>query len=176
MYPERNYRDRRSTLDKWSAAMTTIIAVCALFVAADQARQIRLHDRLSVRPLLVSRWQTVQGGLVLDLRNEGLGPALVTGVQVRFDHKPLQGTATQQCKKLVALLLADKKVNTLGDFRAHPLGSKSAVRAGGDVELLTFVKSPHSVAKRVIAMDMMRRIDMTIRYNSMYGESFVLSD
>jgi hypothetical protein len=67
-----------------TTSATTVIALAALVISFWTGYETRRHNRLSVKPILGIKGKTAPGpeyGLILS--NDGAGPALVTGWEIR---------------------------------------------------------------------------------------------
>jgi hypothetical protein len=72
------------------AICATVIAVVSLAVSVYEARAMRRHNRISVRPFLELRVGLSQGRSAgLQLINAGLGPAAITRTVLTLDGRPL---------------------------------------------------------------------------------------
>ncbi|WP_085625592.1 MULTISPECIES: hypothetical protein [unclassified Pseudomonas] len=68
------------------------ISVLALGTTLWQARLARAHNKLSVRPYLAGHSSWTKDGIYrLNLRNDGLGPAIITGARVYRDGVLVEG-------------------------------------------------------------------------------------
>lgn len=68
------------------------ISLLALGVTVWQAHLGRVHNKLSVRPYLAGHSSSTEDGIYrLELRNDGLGPAIVTGARVYRDGVLVEG-------------------------------------------------------------------------------------
>jgi len=70
-------------------AAVAMIAAAALCVSIWQCRATSRHARMSVRPRLDFRWEETADRFSLQLCNSGLGPAIVTRLQVAVGTSPL---------------------------------------------------------------------------------------
>lgn len=81
--------DFKLDLAPWIAILISLLALGATMW---QAHLARVHNKLSVRPYLAghSSW-TEDGVYRLELRNDGLGPAIITGARVYRDGALVEG-------------------------------------------------------------------------------------
>lgn len=82
-------------LSAWAAVG---ISVLALFATIWQARVTRTHNRLSVRPLLEGHSLTRDDVYSLQIRNDGLGPAVITDARAFRRNERLAGEGPQLVK------------------------------------------------------------------------------
>ncbi|MGF6692636.1 hypothetical protein M2318_002708 [Metapseudomonas resinovorans] len=66
----------------WSAWIAIGISLLALFATGWQAHLTRAHNKLSVRPHLIGHSHKENNIYLLTVRNDGLGPAIITGARV----------------------------------------------------------------------------------------------
>ncbi|WP_207878182.1 hypothetical protein [Pseudomonas sp. 32_A] len=89
--------DFKLDLAPWIAILISLLALGATMW---QAHLARVHNKLSVRPYLAghSSW-TEDGVYRLVLRNDGLGPAIITGARVYRDAVLVEGEGPPLVKK-----------------------------------------------------------------------------
>ena len=146
------------------AISATVIAVASLVVSVYEARAARRHNRYAVRPLLGLTTAFPVGGTAgLRLRNSGLGPAKITGTKVTLDGAPAGDLSRASVDKLRE------------DLRVRP----HAVTLGGqpflDTDYDQFLLSVHSydsAEHREFRKLIEDRLQIEIRYSSLYGERF----
>lgn len=161
------------------AASAALIALLALLATAWQSALTRTHNRLSVRPVLV--WE--KNRTVTDLgtevsyvvRNCGVGPAIVkdrffTLAGQRFVH---EGDGAQVVEALATAVLAHRFNYRL---RQHGLpASDSAIPPGGEhtVAAILFPAACSSTTDDIL--EATSDVSFTLRYESLYGEPYVLA-
>lgn len=86
--PDGNDKGRPSTLlDRVLSGAAMFVALSSLAIAVYEASMTRQHDKISVWPY-VSAFNSDSGGVyTYNVRNVGLGPALVRSFQVSVDGK-----------------------------------------------------------------------------------------
>jgi hypothetical protein len=79
---------RRSIVDRIVSGSAMFVALSSLAIALYEVRMMREHDRLSVWPY-VSAFNSDSGGVYsFNVRNAGLGPALMRSFELVVDGKP----------------------------------------------------------------------------------------
>lgn len=134
--------------------LAMFIAILALFVSIYEGYEIRKHNRLSLKPYLdSSKYIHERNVFKIELRNEGLGPAIVedftiyaNGKQVSSWNKAMQEINMKQFSQLTNL----KK----GDIISQG-------------ELLTMVKIDTVLPKF--------NLKYTLRYQSVYEKEFEIT-
>ena len=87
------YRDEIATIFAgWQpniviAVLSVFIAGCVLGVTIWQGLQNRKHNRISVLPLLMCEEDLDKENTILRLVNSGVGPAIITKIELLFDDK-----------------------------------------------------------------------------------------
>ncbi|MFF8915700.1 hypothetical protein ACF08M_20855 [Streptomyces sp. NPDC015032] len=144
------------------ATAATTIALGSLWVSYTQTRATRLHNRQTVRPLLVMRrvkeHEGHEAGLLVI--NAGLGPAVVTNSVVHLDGDHIGQWHYHTQERVLAPLPVRPK--------AHSLRPGAAVLAGQSAFLLhldEFSENQHGWFWDLIT----RRLVIEIRYESLYG-------
>jgi len=84
----RSSSQRRSIVDRIVSGSAMFVALSSLAIALYEVRMMREHDRISVWPY-VSAFNSDSGGsYTFNVRNVGIGPALVRSFEVVVDDKP----------------------------------------------------------------------------------------
>jgi hypothetical protein len=81
------------TNDRIVGLSAMMVGVGSLFVAAYQTHLMRQAQNASALPYLMISLNANETGVYLTLRNGGVGPALVDGVQIRFQSQDVKGDA-----------------------------------------------------------------------------------
>ncbi len=140
------------------------IASLALGVTFWQLWVQRKHNRMSVKPYLVfNRIESVVAHeMAIVLKNAGLGPAIIKDVAVYLNKEPYNMSSTDPWKGL----LIQAGLNT-GVVAGMTL-DKYAISAEETVKIVR--AETYNSLKDMI--ECIHRIDIIIRYESCYGESF----
>ena len=157
-------------LDDWTITegATFAIAISALVTAIWQGSVAQRHAKLSVRPRLF--FDTVafldrEAGLLLD--NGGLGPAIIASFGLFVDGERVGGSETEDggwneaFKRLPNGFAAD----------TYWLGVGQIVKPGEMVFIIS-LSSPRSRQHLEELEDVIRRLEISVSYESMYGEQF----
>ncbi|NRQ34709.1 hypothetical protein HII36_23160 [Nonomuraea sp. NN258] len=153
--------------DTVTAICATVIAVISLAVSIYQVRSSQRHNRYALRPLL-QIWVAFVPGREAGLKiwNVGLGPAVVTSTEVWLDGQYI-GPWTKGTSRLVRTGFTPRpRAHTLVEGTSIPIGDKAFL-----IGLDNYTPAEH-VAYRELIED---RLDIRIRYKSLYGEAFVVS-
>lgn len=78
----------------WATWSAIGISILALIATGWQGHLTRVHNRLSVRPQLEGHGHMEDGIYSLTIRNDGLGPALLTHARVYHRDKLVEGEGT----------------------------------------------------------------------------------
>ncbi|AVH55859.1 MULTISPECIES: hypothetical protein [Streptomyces] len=156
--------------DTITAASATVIALGSLWVSYTQTRSSRLHNRQSVRPLLVMRrikgWGEAKIGL--QVINAGLGPAIVTHTVVRLDGQDIGQWDRHGHHRVTESLPVWPMV--------YSLRPGAVVLAGQSTFLLHFDEEFRESEHREFWDLITRRLVIEIHYESLYGgENFKAS-
>ena len=151
-----------------------IIALSALLLASYQGWAVRRHQRLAVRPHLAFNelYQREPPQLLITLKNEGLGPAIVEKYSVFFDGEEID-TADKNC--IVNLCKSLRMKGSEGGGSVIDRGEILAV--GYMLPLLRFKTSEETDLNfdNVKAHEEIGRVEIQIRYSSLYGQIFSTS-
>jgi hypothetical protein len=155
-----------------TAIASACVAVCALFMTLWQAKIARRHNRLSVRPHLdFEREAYPTKRIRLIVRNEGLGPAFITEVEVRFAGGSFK---LEQWAKLPDSIR--QEIDALA-LRVDYLlfGPGTVLRAGATQMLMEFPGTEIEGAKWNAALELLARIEFHITYESLYQQADKMS-
>ncbi|WP_405932568.1 hypothetical protein [Streptomyces sp. NBC_00827] len=148
--------------DTITAISATAIALCSLWLGYSQIKATRLHNRQSVRPLLVMRrvkgYEDHKAGL--RIINAGLGPAIVTNSVVRLDGEDIGHWNPHAHDRVAENLPVRPKV--------YSLRPGAVVLAGQSAFLLhldEFSEDEHGWFWELIT----QRLVIEIHYESLYG-------
>lgn len=147
------------------AVCATVVAVASLVVSITEARATRRHHRQSVRPILQldASWRPGRASGIR-LSNVGLGPARITTTSLTLDGTPL-GPFDEATVNGVRDLLAIRP-------HAVTLGGQPFLDTGYDRYLLG-VEDYHPDRHGELVHLVRDRLDLSIGYQSLYGEAFV---
>jgi hypothetical protein len=151
-----------------------IIALAATAFVAYQAWLTRKHNRLSVRPHLQTHSDIQRGEAAgpntidhyaTELRNAGLGPAIITKWRLFFDGKEQIAPTAKEIDNIVKGLMP----NSLS-ITTYYMGEEHVMRSG-DSQTLLAVKVPSMSPEQLIAFEaQLDRLNIVIEYTSMYGD------
>ena len=149
------------------AAAAAVVALGAFVVAIVQSFQIRKHNRLSVMPYLsfyISYGtETVPFGL--HLANNGVGPAILKKVRIFLDGQPFTvSTGHPWC--MVWMKAGYNKPIVAYHFPEED----TPLRIGEIFPLLTIDKGFESDRERREFSQAIKRVDLEVRYESVYGD------
>lgn len=156
-----------------AAISSAIIALCALGYTVWQGKQLQKHNKLSFRPHLTS-WShrnSDQGVYVVDVINNGLGPAIIENFEVFLDGKLIQGEGTEPIAKALNILFPNV------GFQAHQthMANGYCMAAKEECRILAIkFKAPVPLAEEAIE-HAFQRADLIIKYRSFYEEEFTYS-
>lgn len=152
---------------------STIIALCALGYSVYQGYQIRIHNKLSVRPHL-STWthsNVEERTYTVELINNGLGPAVIDNFVVKIDGKKISGDGTEPIEKALKTLFPRIPYHAHQSYVAQ--GYSMAPKERCKVVEVKFTETQFPSPEEV--EQALRRSDLEITYKSYYGEIFHFS-
>jgi hypothetical protein len=142
------------------AICATVIAVVSLAVSVYEARAMRRHNRISVRPFLELRVGLSQGRSAgLQLINAGLGPAAITRTVLTLDGRPLGEFSEASVNVLRSKL----------SVRPAAVTFRRTILAADYDQFLLSVKSFDRTGHAEFADLLRHRLGMEIHYESLYG-------
>ncbi|WP_144180454.1 MULTISPECIES: hypothetical protein [unclassified Pseudomonas] len=160
------YVEAATSTDWWEpvlAVASGIVALCALGASLYQAYLSRLHNRLSVKPHLALHFEQRPGIYKIELRNDGIGPAIITSASLMNRGAVVPGDGLALIANAVALVPECKLVQT--EFFKPDF----VLPAGKEIAIATIEHNP-------IISDfnayLSGHLELNITYKSAYGEKF----
>jgi len=151
-----------------------VVAICALFLTVYQAHLSRRHNRISVSPSLTSfasrKSDEGHGELRLELRNNGLGPALIDSFRFVLDDVDLTFDDSNEAIGFLTELVGNIQIKCEITTLTHD----NILRSGDSVTVIhiVFLEVGRSWEHIESLVD---RLALNVKYHSMYGEQFVYS-
>lgn len=151
---------------------SVIIALCALIFTLWHAHQVRKHNRISVTPHLATWTHTDQDNhsVVVELMNNGIGPAMINFVELRVDDKPVVGEETELVSKALKILFPNYEYTSHQSYFSD--GYVMAEKEKRPFVAVKFFGERVPTAEEV--SHAMKRSRLIIEYQSMYGRCFCL--
>lgn len=147
---------------------SAFIAILALGVAVWQGHLMRKHNRLSLRPHLTFR-ETISATnnphFVLELQNNGIGPAIIKDFQIWLDGRREEDFEAQGWMALLDL------VGLKGRAIGASCGPDEFLAAGQSLQLIKCESPPAPIGIRELRKAL-RRIEAHIEYQSVYGDRY----
>jgi hypothetical protein len=149
-----------------------LISLLAFVVAIGSFWVQRKHNRLSVKPHLITFTDNEEDKkrVVVWLKNNGIGPALIKSFEFRLDGKTKSDGSPYKLDEILNKLLKDimcrRKRTQLGADYAMPANECLALV---DIELMS--------SESLSLADVKKRfecVDLIVQYESFYGTPFVL--
>ncbi len=147
-----------------------IIALLALGFSIWQGWQIRIHNKLSVRPHLTTWINTdaEKGYYTIELINNGIGPALVEEFLLKVDGKIISGQGSEPIEKVLKIILPNLKYTSLHGYvsRGYSMTAKEKII----IVAIQFLKQHFPPLE--FMNDAFNRASLDIYYKSFYKEPF----
>jgi hypothetical protein len=169
--------ERRFRFDLMIAVSALLVSSIAAGASAYQTYVIRSQFSATVWPYLDFITTTSPDSFEFDVRNPGIGPALIMSSVVTRDGKPLVLPATPTTNPALQLAIAPEMREAKADALAsHTHGvtsmSVSSIIAGDVIpsgsKLMLLRVSGKFITRRVLAD--VKRIDLTLCYCSLLGD------
>lgn len=161
----------------WIALLGLVGAVCALGFTLWQLKIGQAHNRLSVRPYLVSRRMRRRGkdgtAASFELLNVGLGPALIREFKVTVDNQAVSSPHRDPIEELIARCLDGKVSYTVLRTSFPGVGYCMRLHEEYMVAEVFFPKSTRADEKLIDQL--LERGELDVSYESFYGMRDVFS-
>lgn len=148
------------------------IAILALIATIWQGVENRRHYRVSMRPhlMLSSGYFEEFDNFAIKISNGGLGPAIIKSFALIVDGNPLDGSKLSSWDSVIAQLELSGF-----DYKARTMPAEHVIISGKSVILIR-TKTPlnsNSTQEYYEGMSQaFERLEIQVRYDSFYGESF----
>lgn len=162
--------------------VSIIIALCALFVTAYEAWSTRRHNKLSVKPHITtftyrhrnsnkspSGETILTGTILIELLNNGLGPAVIQDFKVLLDNNDTGIKNIEDAETMSTRLLEGKIIN----HKAFEIFNKDYHFAAKEKKCILQIVFP--ILKTQSFEDfvtLISRLSLVINYKSLYGKKF----
>jgi len=152
-----------------------IVAICALFITTWQTTVTRRHNRLSVKPHLVTwvndhkddEWFTI----TVELMNNGLGPALINSFKVFYEGKEIGTNENRQALDVKIKSIFEEQKGVL-KLHFAILGKDFSFPSAQRKALLSISTPIHMGFDKIPYQEFVDKFDLEIEYRSMYGNKF----
>jgi hypothetical protein len=157
----------------WIALASVVSALSALVLTIWQGLQTRKHNRLSAKPYVGFSWvnKPLQG-LRCELKNLGLGPALISQIRFFVDNNEVKIKNRESYKSLFEALEINKVATKIEVFHTEP---HSALSVGQSESLIVFCDSSISEGDHKLIASKLRRFSVQVEYKCIYGISYQTS-
>jgi hypothetical protein len=146
------------------ALTSAFVSVLALGLTMYEAWATRRHNRLSVKPALSFDLvlDEEQCALVIRLRNNGLGPAVVRRYEMLVDGRSLEQLNIRQFQELSALLDVQARYSI-------PLRDE-VIPIDASIDLIVIKHDTTDAKARYVARRAAQRLTIRTAYSSMYDD------
>lgn len=160
------------TLEEVLGVSSTVIALCALGLTVWQAYVTRRHNRLSVRPHLTT-WSysdNVNHNYVVELLNNGIGPAFIQSFKISVDGHVVVGEGYEPVEKALKILFPQYQYISQHAF----VGPGYSMAVNEKRQLVAIKFHGNNTPKSEEVDHAAKRICVSIGYTSIYDEFFLL--
>ncbi|MDC5851399.1 hypothetical protein OPW32_19625 [Vibrio europaeus] len=161
------------TTERILSFSSVVIAICAVCVSLWQGMVTREHNRLSLKPYLVSAPELpgVGGQNGIFLSNHGGGPAFINNIEITANGKTFDLT-----KNSWSDLYQHLGIKSLCHYESYiPKGS--ALKSGQKVKLLAPTNNPIDPNCPVQFIELLTapELDLFVEYQSVYEDTYIYS-
>jgi hypothetical protein len=144
-----------------------IIAFSALGLAVWQGYIARRHNKLSVRPYLTfsSTFLDEEPHFTVDIKNNGLGTAIITDYKVLIDGATQEDTGKSYVIGVCRKLQIPNRYSTAGRY----FNVGDSISAGESQNVIKIVLNEGAFLDREISYKELERIQFKVKYKCLYG-------
>jgi len=152
------------------ASAAAFIALCAFFVAIWQGYISRKHNRLSVRPKLDIHTLCIDNEpIVIELRNYGLGPAIVKDIKYEIGGNKFKSDKTDS---LVNFTNYFKQPINVGAIRFYTIHDQTIINQNNSISLLVFEDSHNDNTYIADICSKLNDLKIEVSYDCIYGNKY----
>lgn len=148
------------------------IALSALATSIWQGVISRKHNKLSVRPnLVLDHYEENSLTTSFTLKNNGLGPALISSFQITFDQNEILNEQSHANAKTIASKLGIPRISC----SLYKPSVSQGISNSDQYQLLIFDTKNATHEEIEVLKTLRDRLQFNIEYTSIYGEKFKLN-
>ncbi|GAB2798989.1 hypothetical protein [Dyella kyungheensis] len=156
----------------YTAIGSGVVALCALIVSIIQVRAVMQHNRLQTRPLVDVYFGLDHNLAVLELRNHGLGPAIIKSILAKYKGRTYELTSPKELDELAK----QYPQHLLGNIATHTyyISPDTPIRPGTDLVVFMFTEPKNKDALNA-AHELMDNLHVSVTYKCIYGNQMQAS-
>jgi hypothetical protein len=160
------------TPSDWTAISAAIIALISLFATIYQARILREHNILSTKPLInFVSYIGIDDIMHITIHNHGLGPAIINEVIICYKDSTYNHNNEEEAYSLTKKLSIDGQ----NFFSTAIILKQTPIPPNGSIPIIK-TESPAKSSMEIVQFNhianLLKDIEIKIKYQSMYGEKF----
>ncbi len=148
------------------AIASVVIALVALITTIFQLRAAKIHNILSVRPLLHMHIEN-DDALKYSFENKGLGPAVIMQTTFIIDGKQFNNPSYKQLHNALSMISVDDF--KLLEYEFHLPVTGTAYKVGEQIDLLKFSVIDGSPSPDFYEL-LKKKVEVFLVYQSLYQE------
>lgn len=162
----------RISTDRLLAISAVLLSMAALVVSVFQTKILRDQQRAAVWPHLQLETSMLDGNFAMLLSNNGVGPALIREVKIRYRNKPYE----TMVEVFNGNVRASRQLDTaIFGFYYASVVPGDVLASDKEINLFNVVNSER--AAEIVAQEFGDSLlHISIRYADVYGQEWVLAD
>ncbi|SMM98369.1 hypothetical protein SPONN_2281 [uncultured Candidatus Thioglobus sp.] len=156
-----------------TSVLVLVTSITAIWFTIKQSKETVRHNKLSLRPFLNAHVDTTkENQVIVTVKNNGLGTALITKLLIYIDDKEVGGR--NQVKQAVFNVVNPNIYNYILKDYGLIDDNGTALAKGDKFILLGYeIEKPHNHTLEDVK-PYLRRLSMCIEYESLYEEKFTI--
>jgi len=159
------------------ACCAVVMALSSLLVAIWQGRLMLIHNKLSVKPLLVWTRRTSHDDhsitLNFSIRNVGIGPAIIKNRICKCNGESIQVLSNGNVKIIIDRLLGDSVRYVV---RHHGLPAIDSAIPAGNESVIASIQLLHTDDASLELAESLLTLHVSFTYVSLYGDQSEVSN
>ena len=158
--------------------VSLLVACLALGLTIWQGRATIRHNKLSTKPMIeVNRRYYKRGLREVIIKNNGLGPAILTSLKVMLNDKVIVEAQNNDGCEQNDMTDFIKKIQLIKyPYSTMSPGVGRSILAGEEITLFTFEKESLDPAALKVLYELDSKLDLQIEYESIYKDKFIKLD
>ena len=148
--------------------VSILIAVSALIFTGLQYRLAQEHNKMTVLPIMLFEYTKPS----ILIRNDGLGPSIITGIDIYYDNKMDNVTDFNSIAYPISYVIQKNKIDLKPkDYQIKHFSSFVVVKSDNSFEILKL----KNFSKSKEFQKLLEVIDFGVCYKSVYNDRFYIT-
>lgn len=136
----------------------------------------RKHNKLSVRPHLdIVVTTTIKRGIAIEIKNGGLGPAIILCIEFNVGDKTYQIKSFSDYQEVFRGLINSAQVNSLFNTCCYMPDKHSVIASDSSIEIFSLPPTPDFAPLLAAFPQFGRTVSVNVEYKDMYNDKYKIN-